>query len=241
MNATLTLAAAAWGAGAGHLLPRPRYRLSVEPGEPWRTACPAGHELTRRPGPARCPACGPGSRYGRALPAVLATALVCAALAATTGPRPELGVWLLLAPFAVLLCLVDLAVRRLPDPLTLPLAGAAALLLGLAALLPGHAGSWTTALLGGLALGAGYFVLFLINPAGMGFGDVKLALGLGVMLGWYGWPYLMAGALLGLVLGALYGMGLVVFRGAGRKTAFPLGPFLVAGAFGGLLLGGLTG
>ncbi|MEU9196260.1 A24 family peptidase [Streptomyces hundungensis] len=233
MNATLTLAAAAWGAGAGYLLPRPRYRLSVEPGEPWRTACPAGHELTGRPGPARCRACEPGTRYGRALPAVLVTALVCALLAATTGLRPELAVWLLLAPFAVLLCLVDLAVRRLPDPLTLPLAGAAALL-------PGHAGSWPTALLGGLALGAGYFVLFLINPAGMGFGDVKLAVGLGVMLGWYGWPCLMAGALLGLVLGALYGMGLVVFRGAGRKTAFPLGPFLVAGALGGLLLGGLT-
>ena len=49
---------------------------------------------------------------------------------------------------------------------------------------------------------------------------------------------LFAGALLGLVLGAVYGIGLVVFRRARRKTAFPLGPFLIAGAFGGLLLGG---
>ncbi|MFG3286092.1 prepilin peptidase [Streptomyces sp. NPDC048111] len=241
MNATLTAAAAAWGAGAGLLLPRPRYRLSVEPGQPRRTTCPAGHPLAPGPGPARCRDCGPGTRYDRTLPTVLVTALGCAALAATTGPRPELAAWLLLAPFAVLLAQIDLAVRRLPDLLTLPLAGAAALLLGLAALLPGHAGSWPTALLGALVLGAGYFVLFLVNPAGMGFGDVKLALGLGLVLGWYGWAVLMAGTLLGLVLGALYGMGLVVFRRASRKTAFPLGPFLIAGAFGGLLLGGLAG
>ncbi|MFG2722943.1 prepilin peptidase [Streptomyces sp. NPDC048416] len=235
MNATLTAVAAGWGAGAGYLLPRPLHRLSVEPDQPWRATCPAGHPLAGWLGRARCGACG--RSYGRPSVAVLVTALVCAALAATTGPRPELAVWLLLAPFAVLLCLVDLSVRRLPDVLTLPLAGAAAALLGLAALLPGHAGSWPTALLGGLALGGGYFLLFLINPAGMGFGDVKLALGLGVALGWYGWPCLMGGALLGLVLGALYGMGLVVLRRASRKTAFPLGPFLIAGAFGGLLLG----
>ncbi|MFE4858981.1 prepilin peptidase [Streptomyces sp. NPDC056670] len=241
VNTAPTLAAAAWGAGAGFLLARPRYRLSVEPGEPWRAECPAGHPLGGWLGPGRCGACGAGAAYGPPTGAVLVTALACAALAATTGAHPELAVWLLLAPFAVLLCLVDLAVKRLPDLLTLPLAGAAAALLGLAALLPGHTGSWPTALLGGLALGGGYFVLFLVNPAGMGFGDVKLALGLGVALGWYGWPVLMAGALLGLVLGAVYAMGLVVFRRASRKTAFPLGPFLIAGAFGGLLLGGAVG
>ncbi|MER0447577.1 A24 family peptidase [Streptomyces sp. Edi4] len=240
MNATLTTVAAGWGAGAGYLLPRALHRLSVEPDEPWRAACPAGHPIAGWLGPARCRDCQGDAASGRVLYAVSGTALVCAALAAATGPRPELAVWLLLAPFAVLLALVDLAVRRLPDLLTLPLAAAGALLLGLAALLPGHAGSWGAALLGGLALGGGYFVLFLINPAGLGFGDVKLALGLGVALGWYGWPCLFAGALLGLVLGAVYGMGLVVFRRAGRKTAFPLGPFLIAGAFGGLLLGGLT-
>ncbi|MEV6043374.1 A24 family peptidase [Streptomyces xanthochromogenes] len=241
VHTTLTLAAAAWGAGAGYLLGRPRYRLSVEPGEPWRDDCPAGHPLAGWLGPARCRDCDAGAVHGRPLRAVLVGAFACAALAAATGARPELAVWLLLAPCAVLLCLVDLAVRRLPDVLTLPLAGAAAALLGLAALLPGHAGSWSTALLGGLALGGGYLVLFLINPAGLGFGDVKLALGLGTALGWYGWPVLIAGALLGLVLGAVYGVGLLLFRRASRKAAFPLGPFLIAGALGGLLLGGAAG
>ena len=68
-------------------------------------------------------------------------------------------------------------VQRLPDVLTLSLAGAALALLAGAAAAPEHAGDWLTALYGALALGGGYFVLFLINPNGMGFGDVKLALG----------------------------------------------------------------
>ncbi|WP_254710417.1 prepilin peptidase, partial [Streptomyces lunaelactis] len=164
----------------------------------------------------------------------------CVALPAATGPRPELAVWLLLAPFAVLLALVDRNVHRLPDRLTLPLAAAAAVLLGLAALAPGDAGSWPTALLGGMILGAFYFLLFLIHPNGMGFGDVKLALSLGVALGWYGWTVLFTGAFAGLLLGSLYGLGLMILRRAGRKTAIPFGPFMILGALAGLLLGGLA-
>ncbi|MEV8594968.1 prepilin peptidase [Streptomyces sp. NPDC052012] len=236
----LVLAAALWGAAAGALLPRAAYRFSVPSGEEWRTACPAGHPVRGWLGRARCTRCTAGPSYGPSLPALLATTLVCAALAAATGTRPELAVWLLLAPVGVLLALVDFRVQRLPDPLTLPFAAAALALLGLTALLPEHAGEWTTALLGALALGAGYFVLFLINPAGMGFGDVKLALGAGAVLGWYGWPTVMLGTLAGFLSGALYGGALVVARRAGRKTAIPFGPFLIAGAFAGLLVGAYT-
>jgi leader peptidase (prepilin peptidase)/N-methyltransferase len=258
---TLIAVAALWGAGAGLLVPRAAYRLSVEPEEAWRDTCPAGHPFS---GPARgwlggvrCAACAAAvavvvpARRGDArdreaprLPGhVLApavTALSCAVLAAATGPRPELAVWLLLAPFAVLLALVDRNVHRLPDHLTLPLAAAAAVLLGLVALLPGDAGSWPTALLGGLILGSAYFILFLIHPNGMGFGDVKLALSLGVALGWYGWTVLFAGAFAGFVLGSLYGVGLMVLRRASRRTAIPFGPFMLVGALAGLLLGALT-
>ncbi|MEC4016553.1 A24 family peptidase [Streptomyces sp. H27-D2] len=178
--------------------------------------------------------------YGPRTPLMAAvTALVCGGLAAAVGARPELAVWLLLAPFAALLAAVDLAVHRLPDVLTLPLAGGVALLLGLAALSPGDGGSWPAALLGGLLLAAAYFVLFLINPNGMGFGDVKLALTLGVALGWYGWGVLFLGAFAGFLLGALYGIALMLLRRADRKSAIPFGPFMVVGALGGVLLGGL--
>lgn len=167
----------------------------------------------------------------------LSTALLCAVLALATGTRPEIGVWLLLAPLGVLLAVVDFKVQRLPDVLTLSLAAAALGLLGVAAATPEHAGDWLTALFGALALGGGYFVLFLINPNGMGFGDVKLALGLGAVLGWYGWSVVFLGTFAGFLLGALYGAGLVVARRAGRKSSIPFGPFLIAGAYAGLLVG----
>ncbi|MFJ4838641.1 prepilin peptidase [Streptomyces sp. NPDC088746] len=262
MEATLIAVAALWGAAAGLLLPRAAYRFSVEPEEPWRDACPAGHALT---GPARgwlgstrCAACAvavpslPGGGAprtpapavrGRYAPGVLApvvTVLACAALAAATGTRPEAAVWVLLAPVAVLLAVIDRRVHRLPDTLTLPLAGAAAVLLGGVALLPEHGGSWISALLGGVVLGGFYLLLFLINPAGMGFGDVKLALALGVALGWYGWGALSVGGFAGFLFGALYGAGLMLVRRAGRKTGIPFGPFMIAGALTGLLFGGLA-
>ncbi|MFI6082743.1 prepilin peptidase [Streptomyces sp. NPDC051217] len=181
-----------------------------------------------------------GARYVPSLYVTVITALVCGVLAAATGPRPELAVWLLLAPFAVLLALVDRNVHRLPDQLTLPLAVASAALLGITALLPDDGGSWSTALLGGLALGACYFVLFLINPNGMGFGDVKLALSLGVVLGWYGWVVLFVGAFAGFLFGSLYGLGLMILRRANRKSAIPFGPFMITGALLGLVLGALA-
>jgi leader peptidase (prepilin peptidase)/N-methyltransferase len=251
VDVLVLLVAVLWGAAAGALLPRAAYRFSAPSGQAWRDACPAAHPVRGWLGPARCGRCAAGAvpagavskrspavpyGPGAAVPAVV-TALVCAALAAATGTRPELAVWLLLAPAGVLLAVVDLRVRRLPDPLTLPLAGTALALLGITALVPEHAGEWTTALLGTLALGAGYFVLFLVNPAGMAFGDVKLALGAGAVLGWYGWPTLMLGTFAGFLLGALYGGALVVAGRAGRGTAIAFGPFLLTGAFLGVLAG----
>ncbi|TGA96102.1 A24 family peptidase [Streptomyces sp. MZ04] len=231
----LALGGALWGALAGLFVPRAAYRLSVPPGEYWRPETPEGAALTSWVGLAHHPGAGwYGPRTSGVAPA---TALVCAALALTTGARPELGVWMLLAPFGVLLAVVDFTVHRLPDVLTLPLAGAALALLGGAALLPERGGSWTGALYGALALAGAYFVLFLISPNGMGFGDVKLALALGAVLGWYGWGVLLLGTFAGFLLASLYGAGLVIARRAGRKTAIPFGPFLIGGAFVGLMIG----
>jgi len=237
LDLALTGAAALWGAALGLLVPRGAYRLSVEPEEPWRDRCPEGHLIDGWIGVARCRA-GGGHGYGPSgVLVAAATALVCVALAAATGTRPELGVWLVLAPVGVLLAVVDHKVKRLPDVLTLPLAATALALLGICALLPEHAGDWLTSLYAALALGGGYFVLFLINANGMGFGDVKLALGLGAILGWYGWPVVLLGTFAGFLFGSLYGLALVIARGAGRKTLMPFGPFLISGAFVGVLLG----
>lgn len=240
MGLVVIVLAAGYGVAAGLLLPRAAWRLSVGPQEPWRDHCPRGHRLPGWLGPARCRVPGPGAHaYGRsAVPVAALTGVVCAALGAAVGARPEAVAYVGLAPPLVLLALVDRAVHRLPDVLTLPLAAAAPALLGAAALAPGSAGSWRLALLGGGLLATGYLALFLINPAGLGFGDVKLALSLGVALGWYGWGVWAAGAFLGFLYGALYGVFLVLRTPASRKDGFAFAPFMTAGALTGVLLGG---
>ncbi|MER6160361.1 A24 family peptidase [Streptomyces sp. NPDC001868] len=240
----ITAAAVLWGAGAGLLIPRAAYRLSVPPDKPWRAVCPAGHPFAGAGngwlGRARC---ADGDWYGPSTPFLASvTAVACAVLAAATGARPELVVWLLLTPIGVLLAVVDFTVERLPDIVTLPLAVITLGLLGVAALLPDAGGNWRTALLGSLALGACYLMLFLINPTGFGFGDVKLALTLGAVTGWYGWDILIAGAFVGFLLFVLYGLSRIAARRGGRrKTLHPLGPFLITGACLGVLLGSVLG
>ncbi|WP_432199106.1 prepilin peptidase [Streptomyces sp. bgisy027] len=234
----IVTAAVLWGWSTGVFLPRPAYRLCVPGEEAWRSACPAGHPFSGVGGGwvgrARCAA---GDRYGPStLSAASCVAVVCALLAVAVGPRPELVVWLLLAPAAVLLAIIDFAVHRLPDVLTLPLAAAVLLLLVVAAVLPGSAGSWRSAVLGSFVLGACFFVFFLLSR-GFGFGDVKLALVVGAVLGWYGWAIVLAGTFAGFVFGALYGIGLVLAGRADRGSPVPFGPFLLAGAVAGVLLG----
>ncbi|AYG77988.1 Type 4 prepilin-like proteins leader peptide-processing enzyme [Streptomyces hundungensis] len=235
----LVTLACAYGALAGLLVPRAVYKLAVPADESWRSRCPAGHPAQAWLGLPRCKHCAteqaPMLRarrwYGPPAPAVaLITILGCGALAHRTGPRPELAVWLLLTPILVLLTWIDVTVHRLPDILTLPLTPATLLLLGAAALFPNTGGSWPAALGGALALGGGYFTLFLISPRSLGFGDVKLAAALGAILGWYGWRALALGALAGPLIAAAYSLGLIALRKAHAHTAIPYGPFLISGS-----------
>jgi leader peptidase (prepilin peptidase) / N-methyltransferase len=170
------------------------------------------------------------------------TAVLLAGLAARiwpAQPHPALPLaatcWLTLC--AVPLVFTDAAVRRLPDPLTGAACAGTLLLLLLAA--ASGAGPWSAllrALAGGLALAGFYFLLVLISPSGMGLGDVKLAASLGVLLAWFSWPTLLAGAVTGFLLAGLYGAALLVTRRATRKHQLPFGPFMIAGTLAVLLI-----
>lgn len=168
-----------------------------------------------------------------ALAAGAVTAVLLGSLAARVDPGHltlVLAAACWLAACAVPLACTDLAVQRLPDPLTAAAyAGTAVLLLAAAA----AGGTWSAlvrALLGGLALAGFYLLLMVISPSGMSLGDVKLAASLGTLLAWFGWRLLLAGGFAGFLLGGVFAGALLVSRRAGRKQPIPFGPFMIAGA-----------
>lgn len=130
----------------------------------------------------------------------------------------------------VALYAIDARTHRLPDALTYPTTGVVAGFLLCAGLVTGSWDAVARALLGALILGAGYLLLHVINPSGLGFADVKLAVLLGLVTTWFGWPTLWATALLPFLLGGLVALVLLVTRRATRKTAIAFGPFMLVGA-----------
>ncbi len=94
-------------------------------------------------------------------------------------------------------------------------------------------GTWShlrNAAVGGVAGFAALFVIHFISPRGMGFGDVRLAGVIGMMLGWPGLRYLFLGLFLGFLLAAVIGLALIAARLRTRKDAVPFGPFMATGA-----------
>jgi leader peptidase (prepilin peptidase)/N-methyltransferase len=167
-----------------------------------------------------------------------ATGALFLVMALRIGLEPELPAFLYLAAIGVALWMIDIDVRRLPDPIVLPSYVVGTVLLAVAAAVSQEWEPLVRALIGMAALYAFYFLLALIYPAGMGFGDVKLAGVLGLYLAWLGWAELVVGAFLGFMLGGVVGILLMLTRRAGRKSQLPFGPYMLAGAFLSILWGG---
>ncbi|WP_437126095.1 prepilin peptidase [Mycolicibacterium frederiksbergense] len=125
---------------------------------------------------------------------------------------------LVIGGWLIALSVYDLRHRRLPNALTLP--GAVLILV---AAMP--AGRGMPAVLGALALGLVYLVVHLIDPAALGAGDVKLAIGLGALTGAFGVEVWLLGAFGAVLLTALAGIVVVVLRGG---SAVPHGPSMCA-------------
>ncbi|MFF5081964.1 prepilin peptidase [Actinoplanes sp. NPDC000266] len=127
----------------------------------------------------------------------------------------------------LLLAMIDLRCLRLPDRIV----GLLALVAGvpLAVLLPSRIGP---ALLAGVVV----FGAYLLLP-GFGMGDVKLGAVLAFILGFAGWPAVVAGVLAPHLINGPIAVFLLLTGRARRHRPLPFGPALLAGALGALLIG----
>ncbi len=147
--------------------------------------------------------------------------------------------YLVYAAALITVSVVDIACFRLPDRIVLPALGLVLALVVAESLHAGHAQDILYALAGAAMYFTMLLVVHLISPAGMGFGDVKLAALLGLGLGWLGASYVTAFVLVVWALGvgalaaSVVGMTLMAIQGLHRRTPIPFGPYL---AFGALLV-----
>jgi leader peptidase (prepilin peptidase) / N-methyltransferase len=103
---------------------------------------------------------------------------------------------------------------------------------------PAPAAELGRAAAGMVALYGLFLLLALSHPAGLGFGDVKLAGLLGLATAWLGWGTWYVALLAAFVCGGLAGLVLVLSGRAGRRTEIPFGPAMLAGALVAVLWSG---
>ncbi|WP_432880132.1 prepilin peptidase [Kribbella sp. CA-245084] len=234
MDIVWSVAGGIIGFVAGLLLRSTVFRLSVADGEPARTTCSRCEAPIA--GRFRCRQCH--GWYGVPLVLELVTAAVLALLLWRFAGLADAAAYAFVGALGVALAAIDLAVQRLPNRLTLPLYPGLLALFGISALTEGHPDKLLRAAAGGLVLGGCYLVLALISRGQLGIGDVKLAGGLGIALGWLGWPTLLAGASLGFVLMSVVSLALLVARRVTLQHSLSFGPFMLCGALIAVLAAG---
>jgi leader peptidase (prepilin peptidase)/N-methyltransferase len=174
----------------------------------------------------------PGLRWRAALAAGVVGGLVGARL----GWTPALLLAAYLVPVGVALSVVDWRTRLLPTKVIAPSYVVVGVLAVAAAAVEGDWDDLLRAGLGWLVAGGLFLLMWLVYPAGMGYGDVRLSGLLGIALGYLGWAELLSGLFAAFFLGGVGGGLLSVLRIVDRKS-YPFGPFMLLGAVVGVLVG----
>ena len=152
-----------------------------------------------------------------------ANGLLYLALALQLGPTLRTLILMAFVTALLVLSLIDLDHRLLPNVITLP-----GIAVGVgASLLPGPPTPLSS--LAGAA--GGYLAFWAVAEAyrrargveGLGQGDWKMTAMLGAFLGW---DQMLLAVFLASILGTVVGLALIAFRGGNGKYALPLGTFL---------------
>ena len=139
------------------------------------------------------------------------------------------NLYFLIVPFHIVIFVYDLKHYLIPDKI---------IYLGIVIALAFTIFNLSSALnylLAGLGTAVFFFsVVLLSRDKWMGVGDIKLALLMGLILGF---PSILVALFLAFFTGAIIGIGLIACRRKSLKSEVPFGPFLVGGTFIAMFLG----
>lgn len=163
------------------------------------------------------------------LTSVVLVSAMAGAVVAIGANGAEVVVYIVFATFGTALAVVDVLEQRLPSRLTAAGWIVVAVLLLATALLDSRLPDLVRALVASAVLATGHMLLALAVPGGLGAGDVKLAMLVGLPLGYISWSSVVLGTVLGWTAGAI-AMLLLRPRRHLREKTIPMGPFMVGAA-----------
>jgi leader peptidase (prepilin peptidase)/N-methyltransferase len=160
------------------------------------------------------------------------------------GLSAQFGITVFWSCIFLLIIFIDLEHQLILNVITYPAAVAAFILLGIGSIFPKTAIFGTIqmfphpVILSGL-LAAGicflfFLIVFLINPRGLGLGDIKMVALMGLAMGF---PLGLAALFIGIVTGGIAAVILLLTRKKGRKDIMPYGVFLGIGPIVAFLFG----
>ena len=211
---------------------------------PWLIArCPEPeHDPIENPDdfPDHVPFADLAARPGLRLRSALACGLAAGVLGLVLGWSWGLLWLLVLVPVCCALTVIDYVTWYLPSWLIRPSWLVTGVLVGVVAAIVGDPQVALWGLIGFVALGGYYGLIRLVSPRGMAGGDVRLGALLGIALGPFGAPVLLASVLAAAVFGVL---GMVPMRRSGTmiRRRVPYGPFLVLGGLVAVVVGQVLG
>lgn len=183
----------------------------------------------------RCRRCG--IRISARYPLTeIATGGLFAAAALRFGPTFELIAFAVLFAALVAITVIDLELRLVPKAIVWPVVAAGVVLLSAASIAQSDPARMIDAVAGAAAAFGVLFLIHLVSPRGMGFGDVRLALLLGLYLGWVSPAHVGLGLFAAFVFGGVGGV-VALALGRSRRSALPFAPFLAAGTVLAVLVG----
>ncbi|GAB4248654.1 MAG: A24 family peptidase [Thermoleophilia bacterium] len=137
------------------------------------------------------------------------------------GPHPRAVLVMAFLAVLVTITFIDIDHQIIPDRIVLPAAGVG--LVAASALEPGR---WWVYVVSSLGAGGFLLAIGLLWAGGMGFGDVKMALMMGAVLG----SAVIVAMFVSFLVGGLTGVALVLAGRKGRRDKVPFGPFLAVGS-----------
>ena len=149
----------------------------------------------------------------------------------------ELFAFAVLTSALVSQSIVDAATHRLSRRITISTVVLGAPLLVIAALVGENPGRLAVAFFYAGLLFFTFLLLWAVSRGGIGGGDVRLAIVMGMYLGWLGAAYVLVGILVASVLGGLAAVLLLISRRANRSTRLAFGPYLAIGTLVSMMVG----